>query len=159
MTRTLALPILFCAFLLARPHLAQEKKPMTIKRVTPLLFVPEIEPCLKFWTERLGFKNAGEVKDGSKLAFVMLQKDGAEIMYQSYASVEHDMPAVAPSARKGPSFLYIEVENLDAIKDAVKGADIYMTERTTFYGAREIGVRDPAGHYVTFAQFAAQPQQ
>jgi len=26
------------------------------------------------------------------------------------------------------------------------------------YGAREIGIKDPAGHYVTFAQFNPQPQ-
>jgi uncharacterized glyoxalase superfamily protein PhnB len=28
-----------------------------------------------------------------------------------------------------------------------------MPERKTFYGAREIGVKDPAGHVLTFAQF------
>jgi hypothetical protein len=33
-----------------------------------------------------------------------------------------------------------------------------MPERTTFYGSREIGVKDPAGHFLTFAQFAATGQ-
>jgi hypothetical protein len=28
-----------------------------------------------------------------------------------------------------------------------------------FYGAREIGVEDPAGHFVTFAQMSAAPQK
>jgi uncharacterized glyoxalase superfamily protein PhnB len=129
---------------------------MSIKRLTPVLFVPEIEPCVAFWTERLGFKNAGEFKEGAKLAFVMLQKDGTEIMYQSHSSLEKDMPAISAAARRGPTFLYIEVENLDAIKEAVKGAEMYMSERTTFYGAREIGIKDPAGHYVTFAQFGVE---
>ena len=149
--------VLCCGLLLARLQ-AEEKKSMSIKRITPVLFVPEIEPCLKFWTERLGFQKTAEVPEGSKLGFVMLQKDGSELMYQSYASVEKDMPAIASTVRKGPTFLYIEVENLDAIKGAVKGSEIYMTERTTFYGAREIGIKDPAGHYVTFAQFNPQPQ-
>ena len=27
-----------------------------------------------------------------------------------------------------------------------------MPERTAFYGMREIGFQDPAGHYITFAQ-------
>jgi hypothetical protein len=31
-------------------------------------------------------------------------------------------------------------------------------ERTTFYGAREIGVANLAGHAVTFAQTAGAPQ-
>ena len=131
---------------------------MTIKRITPVLFVQEIEPCLKFWTERLGFQKTAEVPEGPKLGFVILQKDGAELMYQSYATLEKDMPTISSPVRKGPTFLYIEVENLDSVKTAVKGADVYMSERTTFYGSREIGIKDPAGHYITFAQFAAQPQ-
>jgi len=36
---------------------------------------------------------------------------------------------------------------------AITGMEIYMPERTTFYGSREIGVRDPAGHFITFANF------
>jgi uncharacterized glyoxalase superfamily protein PhnB len=147
--------LLACSIFFARPHLAQEKKTMTVKRITPILFVQEIEPSVKFWTERLGFQKTAEVPEGGKLGFVILQKDGAEIMYQSYASVEKDMPAISSPVRKGPTFLYIEVDNLDAIKSAVSGADVYMTERTTFYGSREIGIKDPAGHYVTFAQFQA----
>jgi hypothetical protein len=35
---------------------------------------------------------------------------------------------------------------------------VVIPERTTFYGAREIGIKDPGGHYLTFAQFAAAPQ-
>jgi uncharacterized glyoxalase superfamily protein PhnB len=129
---------------------------MAVKRVTPVLFAPEIEPCVQFWTERLGFQKTVEVPEGSKLGFVILQKDGAEIMYQSYASAEKDLPAIAALARKGPTFLYVEVENLNAVKAALQGAPVYMPERITFYGAREIGVKDPAGHCITFAQFAAQ---
>jgi uncharacterized glyoxalase superfamily protein PhnB len=130
---------------------------VNIRRITPLLFVPEVEPCVKFWTERLGFKSLAEVPDGQKLAFALLEKDGTQVMYQTYASVQKDMPALEPLARKGPSFLYIEVDDLDGIKAAVQGADVYMTERTTFYGAREIGIKDPAGHCITFAEFAQQP--
>jgi uncharacterized glyoxalase superfamily protein PhnB len=141
----------------AGPRPGEEKKPM-MKKSTPVLFVEEIEPCLKFWTERLGFQKTGEVPDGNKLAFVMLAKGNVELMYQSYASAEKDVPAMAQIVRKGPTFLYIEVEDLDAIKAAIRGAEVVMPERTTFYGAREIGIKDPGGHYITFAQFAAQPQ-
>ena len=136
---------------------AEEKKPV-IKKVTAVLFVAEVEPCLKFWTERLGFQKIAEVPEGDKLGFVMLQKGSVELMYQSYASAEKDSPGMGAIARKGPTFLYIEVEDLEAIKAAVKGAEVVMPERTTFYGAREIGIKDPGGHYLTFAQFTAAPQ-
>jgi hypothetical protein len=42
-----------------------------------------------------------EVPDGGKLAFVILQQGSAEVMYQSYASVEKDMPAILGDVRKG----------------------------------------------------------
>jgi uncharacterized glyoxalase superfamily protein PhnB len=50
------------------------------------------------------------------------------------------------------------VENLDETIAAVKGAEIMVPVRTTFYGATEIGIKDPAGHFITFAQFGALPQ-
>jgi uncharacterized glyoxalase superfamily protein PhnB len=138
---------------------AEEKgKLMTVKKITPILFAEEIEPCLKFWVERLGFEKTIDVPEGNKLAFAILQKGGIELMYQTYASAEKDVSAISPEVRKGPSFLYVEVENLDDIISVVKGAEIVMPVRTTFYGAKEIGIKDPAGHVITFAQFGAASQ-
>ncbi len=127
-----------------------------IKKLTPVLFVEKIEPVLPFWTQHLGFVKTVEVPDGDRLAFVILQQGAVEVMYQTYASVEKDLPAILSDVRKGPTFLYIEVENLDALKPALKSAAVYLPERNTFYGAREIGVRDPAGHFLTFAQLVSQ---
>ena len=131
---------------------------MPVKKLTPILFVERIEPVLPFWTEHLGFIKTVEVPAGRDLAFVILQQGNVEVMYQSYASVEKDMPAIAADVRRGPTFLYIEVENLDALKPALQSAEVYMPERQTFYGAREIGVRDPAGHFLTFSQLGAAGQ-
>lgn len=130
---------------------------MPVKKLTPVLFVEKIEAVLPFWTQHLGFVKTVEVPEGDRLAFVILQQGSAEVMYQSYASVEKDVPAIAADVRKGPSFLYLEVDDLQPIKAAVKGAEMYMPERATFYGSREIGVKDPAGHFITFAQFTGQP--
>ena len=128
---------------------------MTVKKITPVLLVDEVESCVEFWKERLGFEVAIEVPEGTKIAFVSLQKAGVELMYQSYARVEKDSSFLAQRHAKGPSFLYIEVDNLDDVIAAMKGATVVMPERKTFYGAREIGVKDPAGHVLTFAQFGA----
>jgi uncharacterized glyoxalase superfamily protein PhnB len=128
---------------------------MTVKKITPVLLVDEVEPCVKFWQERLGFEVAIEVPEGNKIGFVSLQKGGVELMYQSYASVEKDSSFSAQGYAQGPSFLYIEVDSLDDVIAAMKGATVVMPERKAFYGAREIGVKDPAGHVLTFAQFGA----
>lgn len=126
---------------------------MHVKKITAVLLVEEVEPCVKFWTERLGFEKTAEVPDGGRVVFAILQKNGAEIMYQTYASVEKDHPHPEMLARKGPTFLYIEVDDLAATMTAVAGAEVVMPERTTFYGSKEFVVKDPAGHFVTFAQF------
>ncbi|MGA8100891.1 MAG: VOC family protein [Candidatus Acidiferrales bacterium] len=128
---------------------------MTVKKITPVLLVDEVESCVRFWKERLGFEVAIEVPEGNQIGFVSLQKAGVELMYQSYASVEKDSSFRAQGYAKGPSFLYIEVDSLDDLIAATQGATVVMPERKAFYGAREIGVKDPAGHVLTFAQFGA----
>lgn len=125
---------------------------MTIKRITSVLAVPEVQPCIKFWVERMGFTVTAEVPDGNTIAFAMLERDGVELMYQSYQSIEDDNAAIGALARKGSAFLYVEVNNLDDVIRTMKGAEIAVPLRTTFYGMKELGVKDPAGHVITFAQ-------
>jgi uncharacterized glyoxalase superfamily protein PhnB len=142
---------LFASLAFLQANHSEEKKPMQVKRITPVLFVKEIEPVLPFWVEKLGFTKAIEVPHGNKLGFVALQKGDTEIMYQSYDSVAADVPLLA-EIHKGPTFLYIEVDSLDAVLTALKGSKIVQPERTAFYGMREVGFQEPGGHYVTFAQ-------
>ena len=156
-----ALAALALSFGFASMHAnqTQEKKYMNVKRITPVLLVKEIEPVVPFWVDRLGFTKTIEVPDGNKIGFVTFQKGTAEVMYQTYASVEKDAPpSMAAEARKGPTYLYIEVDDFDAVLAAMKDVKIVMPVRTAFYGAKEIGVKDPAAHFITFAQFVAAPQ-
>ena len=157
-TASLATATVLVAFLsLQKLNHAEEKKAMNVKRITPVLFVKEIEPVLPFWVEKLGFTKTIEVLQGNKVGFLALQKGNTEVMYQSYASVAEDTPLIAET-RKGPTFLYIEVDNLDAVLSALKDSKIVQQERTAFYGMREVGFQEPGGHYVTFAQPVAAAQ-
>jgi uncharacterized glyoxalase superfamily protein PhnB len=149
---------LLVLFLALAVNPKEENKTMNVKRITPVLFVKEIEPILPFWVDALGFTKTIEVPHGDKLGFIALQKGSTEVMYQSYASLGEDMPLIAEAARKGPTFLYIEVDNLDAVLTALKNSRIVQPERTAFYGMREVGYQDPAGHFITFAQPVAASQ-
>ena len=73
-------------------------------------------------------------------------------MLQSRNSAKNDVPAMAEGAWR--SALYLEVDDLDGFAKRVKGAPQVFARRKTFYGAEELGVRDPAGNVVTFAQQA-----
>jgi uncharacterized glyoxalase superfamily protein PhnB len=132
-------------------------KPTEVKKITSILFAEELEPCISFWTERLGFEKTVEVPEGDKLGFAILEKNGLELMYQSFASAEKDNAATGAAVRKGPSFLYIEVADLNVALQTTEGAEIVMPVRTTFYHSREFGIKDPAGHYLVFAQQGAEP--
>ncbi|HEY6307537.1 MAG TPA: VOC family protein [Candidatus Angelobacter sp.] len=149
--------LLFLGLSSGQSKSGESKQNMTVRRITPVLYVKEIEPCVAFWVERLGFKKTAEVPDGDRLGFVILQKDGLEIMYQSLASAEKDAPAAAKEINGGRTFLYIEVDKLQTIIDAMKNANVVIPLRTTFYGAKEIGVKDPAGHVIVFAEMVAAP--
>ena len=129
-----------------------------VKKITPILFAEELEPCIQFWTERMGFQKTIEVPEGDKIGFALVEKNGVELMYQSFSSAEKDNAATGAAARKGPSFLYIEVADIDAAQAATKGAEIVMPMRTTFYQAKEFGIKDPVGHYLIFAQQGAAPE-
>ena len=102
-------------FAFSQSNPSQEIKSMNVKRITPVLLVKEIEPVIPFWVGCLGFTKAIEVPEGNKLGFVAFQKGAAEVMYQTYSSVEKDAPSsMSAEARKGPTYLYMEVDNLDA---------------------------------------------
>ena len=122
-----------------------------LKKLTPVLYVEKIEPCLDLWVKRLGFERTVEVPEGTELGFVILVRDGIEIMYQSRSSVAADVPQFAGRS-PGQANIYLEVDDLDAIERALKGLKLAVPRRKTFYGAAEIGIQDPAGNVVMFAE-------
>ncbi len=128
---------------------AVEKKSM---KLTPVLLVESIEKSLPFWVDRIGFQKTAEVPEGNRLGFVILVKDNAELMLQTYESVEKDAPATLPAQRvPGSVGIFIVVDDFPDVRKRLQGYDIVVPERVTFYGMREIGVREPNGHMVVFA--------
>ena len=126
-----------------------------MKKVTPVLFVERIEPALPFWVDRLGFTKVAEVPHEDALGFVILVKDGVELMYQTRASVAADIPPLGQTPMGG-TFLFIEVEDVDAVERALDGIEPVVPRRKTFYGADEVVVREPCGNVVIFAQMAGE---
>lgn len=129
--------------------------PSNYTKMTPVLTVTAIEPCLPLWIDRLGFEQTIEVPGDDGLVFVALQGNGIEVMLQTRASLAADLPAVA-AAPQGPAFLFMEVADLDAILPHLLESDIAVADHVTFYGMREVSVLTAGGHYVTLAQPVAE---
>ena len=125
-----------------------------MKKLTPVLYVEEIEPVIAFW-EGLGFKRKNEVNEGDRLGFVSFKSGPVEVMYQTRASVMNDAPSLADSPMGG-SMLFIEVDDLDAVAEALGDTEYVVPRRTTFYGAEEIIVREPGGNIINFAKFGSE---
>jgi uncharacterized glyoxalase superfamily protein PhnB len=129
----------------------------TMKSLTPVLIVDAAEPCAAFWTEKLGWTKDSEVLgDDGKLVFVILKKDGLELMYQTKASVIADSPNQAGDLVGRSTALFFTVASmadLDATEKALADAPSVKARHKTFYGSEEFYVREPAGNVVGFAAF------
>ena len=103
-------------------------------KLTTLLVVEAIEPCLPAW-EALGYSVAVRVPEEGTLGFVILKSKLGELMLQTKRSLAEDLPDVA--ARRPKCLLYADVSSLTAAKKALRGATVIVPRRKTFYGATE----------------------
>ena len=119
-------------------------------KITSILIVERIEPCLSLWVDKLGFEKTVEVPEGDHLGFVILQNAGAEVMLQTAEGVEKDLKTL-PDVGRGSASLFIEVPSFPNLRERIAGETVVVPERVTFYGMREIAIRDCAGHLLIFA--------
>jgi uncharacterized glyoxalase superfamily protein PhnB len=138
------------------PTAAKSASGPALGRLTPVLVVEAVEPCVAFWVERLGFAPENQVpgSDG-KLVFASLKKGEIEVMYQTRASVIAERPESAPELTGHSTALFITTDDLGGVEKAIAGAPVVSPRHTTFYGSEEIYVREPGGNTVGFAQFAS----
>lgn len=119
-------------------------------KITPILIVEAIEPSLPFWIEHMGFEKTVEIPEGDRLTFVILAREGYEVMLQTKESFKADRSGDVMIG-SGSAGLFIEVENFADFRRRLQGVEIVMPERVAFYGMREMAVREPGGHVVTIA--------
>jgi hypothetical protein len=126
-----------------------------LKKITPILVVDEIEPSLPLWVDRLGLQKVVEMPEGDRLGFVILVGDGLELMIQTRESiekeVEHDGLPAALKPAPGRSTLYIDVADLDELREKVAGFEVLVADRQTSYGRRELWLLEPGGNLVAFS--------
>jgi uncharacterized glyoxalase superfamily protein PhnB len=128
---------------------------MKFGKVTAVMVVDRVQPCIDFWSARLGFEVKTTVPEGDEVGFAILARDDVEIMYQSVASVEKDNAAVLAGAKTLRTVLYFEVDDLEEIERRLAGVTRLFERRRTFYGSEEVCVADPAGNVVVFSKFSA----
>ena len=124
---------------------------MKLQKLTTLLVVAAIEPCLPSW-QKLGYEVTVRVPAEGPLAFAILASAAGELMLQTCVSLAEDLPAVA--VREPSHLLYGEVASLAAAGKSLEHARVLVPRRTTFYGADEIWFELEDGLILGLAQQA-----
>lgn len=128
----------------ATPSLPQVK-PSTA-RLSSVLLVDRIEPCLEFWVDRLGFEVRLQIADEAGLEFVTLGLGAAELSYRTRASLHLDAPGLVEGEGHQPwVVIYLEVDDLDALLPRLEGIETVIPVRETILGGREVFLREPSG--------------
>lgn len=136
--------------------------------LTPNLMTESVNESLNFYRDRLGFRllmglpfgaetPVNELSEGITLQFAMLDLDGAMLMLQARDSLAGESDHFAHMPVAASATLYLEVENLDALL-AKLGDDVetVLPDHVTFYGMREVWIRDNNGYVLTLAEKHAQ---
>jgi hypothetical protein len=63
------------------------------------------------------------------------------------------MPSLKLDKKGSFGTFFIKMTGIEELHDSVKGKlDIALEMRTTFYGMKEFGIKDPDGYYMVFAE-------
>ena len=116
-------------------------------RMTPVLVVERIEPCLEFWVDCLGFEVRIPVPDEDGLAFALVARDDVQLMLRTRSSLERGTPGLFVETGIAPGVvLSLPVDDLeDLLPRFEDGVDVVVPLRETDFGGREIYVREPSG--------------
>jgi hypothetical protein len=124
---------------------------MTLAKLSTLLVVDAIEPCLPTW-QALGYTVTVRVPEAGPAAFSILNGTAGELMLQTRASLAEDLPAVAD---KNPThLLYADVPSLADAARSLGNATVLVQQRKTFYGAHEIWFLLEGGMILGLAEHA-----
>ena len=125
---------------------------MKIKSAVAVLLVDRVEPTRDFF-KLVGFAATVEIREEAGIGFAILDREAVQVMVETRDN-EREAAALRNVTRESRSAqLFIEVDDLDAIIDLLRGSSILVERHSTFYGADEITYREPGGNLVTFAQF------
>ena len=138
-----------------------------IKKFWTNMMVGDLHQTIAFYRDKLDFEHVMSVPQNSEevlfayddsrpLAYTLLKKGGVELMFQERESLKSNVPAfdeVQGSEYGGTLTFYFEVDGVDALAERLKqDCPVVRDLHNTFYGMREVYVRDPNGYVLGFAQ-------
>jgi len=132
---------------------AKEKGLVNFKTLTPNLIVEEMDKTVEFYRDVLGFEVLMTAPEKDPFDWAMMKKGNVAIMFQTRQSLGDEMPAFREMPVGGSFTLYIDVDNVEGLYEAIKEkAAVEKALFDTFYGTREFVIRDCNGYMMVFAE-------
>lgn len=137
---------------------SEPKEEGTMKKITANLMVEDVDKTIAYYRDLLGFELAMTEPQEEPFQWAMMTNGGAELMFQSRASLAGEYEQLFGDIPLGGSFtLFIEVNDVRALFEKVKThVEMVKELEETFYGMIEFTIRDLDGYLLTFAQPAEQ---
>lgn len=117
-----------------------------MKKVTPMIHVPNVRATVD-WYQQIGFEIRATYDDGTAtgLGFAIMKFGESEVMFNQGGQTS--------DKHRREVDLYVETDNVDELYEALKDrVDVFETPHDTFYGMRELIIRDLNRFWVTFGQ-------
>ena len=136
--------------------------------IVPNLMVSDMGRAAGFWRDGMGFAVKMSVDAARETLFddqarpetalfVLLERDGDQLMLQTADSLAEDAPGFERGLPDRPGgALYLRGADPDAqaaiLREAGYAPAILKAPETTWYGMRELWLRDPDGHVACLAR-------
>ncbi len=126
---------------------------MKLQTLTPNVLVKSVNETVSWYKENLGFQLIMSVPEEGEMDWAMMQKDEVALMFQTRKSLAEDFSLFADVPIGASMSFFTKMEGLDELhKMIVDRSAIVKPPYETFYGMREIMVKDCNGYYLTFAE-------
>ncbi len=127
--------------------------------IIPNLMIADVQRSLAFYRDKLGmtvimtvgadktFNQGGDVVEDP--VFAVVEWGGDQLMLQARESLTADLPTV-PAAGEARLWgtVYMRGFAPDSVAERLDTADVIKGPETSWYGMRELYVRDPDGHVI-----------
>jgi catechol 2,3-dioxygenase-like lactoylglutathione lyase family enzyme len=135
--------------------------------LTPNLMSENVNESVIFYRDHLGFHflagvlaetdaMTDEFSPAAPLQWAMLGRDEALVMFQLRHSMAREYAPLKEVPLGASASIYIEVSDLDTLLAGLgNGVETVLPDHVTFYGMREMWIRDNNGYLLALAQKAA----
>lgn len=126
---------------------------MKLKTLTPNVLVTNVNETVNWYKKNLGFELIMSVPEKGEMDWAMVQRDDVALMFQTRKSVAADSSLFDEIPMGGSLSFFTKMTGLDELhKNILDKSSIIKEPYVTFYGMKEMMIKDCNGYFFTFAE-------